>query len=103
MASGLTKRSAEPGSEAAAPVTAATPASTDPIPARPCPCEASTERRSVPERPVPSPVTCSVIIPTYNRADWLLSCVRSIRRGGIAELEIVVVDDGSTDHTRDVL
>ncbi len=48
-------------------------------------------------------VRCSVVIPTYNRAIWLPGCVASVRAGGIEGLEIVVVDDGSTDDTRAVV
>ena len=41
----------------------------------------------------------SVIVPTYNRAPLVQECVRSLRNCGLAELEIIVVDDGSTDNT----
>ena len=44
-------------------------------------------------------VDLSVIIPTFNRAEFLPSVVASIDAGGIADVEIVVVDDGSTDDT----
>ncbi len=44
-------------------------------------------------------IDLSVIIPTFNRATFLLSVVESIRACGVARLEIVVVDDGSTDDT----
>src|SRR5205823_8676488 len=46
---------------------------------------------------------CSVIIPTYNRAEWLPDCVASARASGVPSLEIVVADDGSTDHTREIV
>jgi glycosyltransferase involved in cell wall biosynthesis len=49
------------------------------------------------------PIVCSVIIPSYNRANWLPRCVDSVRQSGIRGLEIVVVDDGSTDDTREVI
>lgn len=49
------------------------------------------------------PPSCSVVIPTHNRANWLPGCVASARAGGIENLEIVVVDDGSTDDTREVV
>lgn len=41
----------------------------------------------------------SVIIPTYNRADLLREAVASVRRQSYAPLELIVVDDGSTDAT----
>ena len=51
---------------------------------------------------VPSP-RCTVVIPTYNRASWLARCVGSTRGSGIEPLEVIVVDDGSTDDTRAVV
>jgi glycosyltransferase involved in cell wall biosynthesis len=45
----------------------------------------------------------SVIVCTYNRAGFLPGCLESIRAGGVADVEIVVVDDGSTDDTRAVI
>jgi glycosyltransferase involved in cell wall biosynthesis len=44
----------------------------------------------------------SVIIPTYNCASFLPDAVASIRMQRYEPLEIIVVDDGSTDQTEDV-
>lgn len=44
----------------------------------------------------------SVVVPTYNRADLLRLTLRSILTQTLAPLEIIVVDDGSTDNTADV-
>jgi glycosyltransferase involved in cell wall biosynthesis len=41
----------------------------------------------------------SVIIPAYNRAGFLPAVVDSLRAAGVGSLEILVVDDGSTDDT----
>ncbi|MFA6788328.1 MAG: glycosyltransferase family A protein [Arcobacteraceae bacterium] len=45
----------------------------------------------------------SVVIPTYNRADFLSSCLQSVLTQTRSVDEIIVVDDGSIDHTQDVL
>jgi len=45
----------------------------------------------------------SVIVPTYNRAQFLPDLVRSISRQTYRPLELIVVDDGSTDRTADVV
>ena len=47
--------------------------------------------------------TVSVIIPTYNRAPMVAETVRSAAAQSHAPLEIIVVDDGSTDDTAAVL
>lgn len=48
-------------------------------------------------------MTLSVIIPTYNRPEFVVDCVESLNRAGVEGIEIVVVDDGSTDRTREVV
>ncbi len=45
----------------------------------------------------------SIILPTYNRAGFLPGALASIDRQTFADWELVVVDDGSTDDTRDVI
>jgi glycosyltransferase involved in cell wall biosynthesis len=47
--------------------------------------------------------TVSVIIPTYNLASHLTEAVASVRDQHCPNLEIIVVDDGSTDDTAKVL
>jgi glycosyltransferase involved in cell wall biosynthesis len=44
-------------------------------------------------------VPVSVIIPSYNSQDYLLSCVRSINTGSELPDEVVIVDDCSTDSS----
>lgn len=41
----------------------------------------------------------SVIIPAYNVAQWLPRCVESVRNQTYQNLEIILIDDGSTDET----
>ena len=45
----------------------------------------------------------SIIIPTYNRADFLPETIKSVTGQTYADWECIVVDDGSTDHTKDVI
>jgi glycosyltransferase involved in cell wall biosynthesis len=45
----------------------------------------------------------SVIIPTYNRAEFLRSAIESVLEQSFANLEIIVSDDKSTDHTRELV
>ena len=45
----------------------------------------------------------SVVIPTFNRADIVVKCVRSVLDTAWPDLEVVVVDDCSTDNTQEAL
>lgn len=45
------------------------------------------------------PALISVIVPVYNVIEWLPRCVESIRRQTYPNLEIILVDDGSTDNS----
>lgn len=46
--------------------------------------------------------TVSVIIPTYNRAGYLREAVQSVLDQSFHDFEIIIVDDGSLDATREV-
>lgn len=45
----------------------------------------------------------SVIVPVWNGAASLAACLRSIQAQGLQDMEIIVVDDGSTDESWTVL
>ncbi|MCC7354412.1 MAG: glycosyltransferase [Anaerolineae bacterium] len=45
----------------------------------------------------------SVITPTYNRADMLGDAIQSVLAQDLTDWELIVVDDGSRDNTREVV
>jgi glycosyltransferase involved in cell wall biosynthesis len=45
----------------------------------------------------------SVVLPTFNRADTLLRSIRSVLEQQHNNLELIVVDDGSADRTRELV
>ena len=49
-----------------------------------------------------SPIV-SVVIPVHNRERSVREAVESVLRQTYEEIEVVVVDDGSTDRTAEVL
>jgi glycosyltransferase involved in cell wall biosynthesis len=50
-----------------------------------------------------TPARLSVVIASYNRASFLPDCVASLRQAGVPDMEIVIVDDGSSDNTGEVV
>lgn len=46
--------------------------------------------------------TISVIIPVYNVKDYLCECVESVISQTYSDLEIILIDDGSTDGSREI-
>lgn len=44
-----------------------------------------------------------IIIPTFNQADWLGACLRSVFDQTFQDFKIIVVNNFSTDHTKEVI
>ena len=49
------------------------------------------------------PPLISVIMATYNRAAYIEEAIDSIKRQTFKDYEIIVVDDGSTDNTKEIM
>src|SRR5438045_1060854 len=45
----------------------------------------------------------SVIIATYNRAEYITATLESLKTQEFKDFEVIVVDDGSTDNTLELL
>ena len=45
----------------------------------------------------------SFVIPTYNAGRYIKSCVDSILNQSVADIEVIVINDGSSDNTEEVL
>lgn len=50
----------------------------------------------------PSPLV-SVVIPVYNNQEYLEACIESVLRQTYVNLEIIVVNDGSTDNSLSII
>ncbi|MDW2981571.1 glycosyltransferase [Rhodanobacter sp. KK11] len=61
------------------------------------------ERRRAPPALPDEPPLVSVLIPAYNEAKVIASSIRRILKSRYAHLEVIVVDDGSTDGTSAVV
>ena len=45
------------------------------------------------------PLSVSIIIPVYNEADYLKACLQAVERQTVKPLEVIVVDNNSTDNS----
>ena len=45
----------------------------------------------------------SVVIPCYNEKDSIREAIAAVRNAGLGDIEVIVVDDHSTDGTREIL
>jgi glycosyltransferase involved in cell wall biosynthesis len=49
------------------------------------------------------PPTVSVILPVYNAARFLKPCIKSVLQQSFTDLELIIINDGSTDHSVDII
>lgn len=48
-------------------------------------------------------ILLSIVIPTYNRADFIAITLQSVLEQTSSNYEVIIVDDGSTDNTEEVV
>ncbi len=60
------------------------------------------ENATLPHRPLPQTPFVSIIVCSYNGATTLPACLDSLGRIDYPHYEIILVDDGSTDGTREI-
>lgn len=48
-------------------------------------------------------VSVSIIVPCYNVAAYLDQCMESLAGQSMEDIEIICVNDGSSDHTAEIL
>jgi O-antigen biosynthesis protein len=60
------------------------------------------DNAALPHRPLPSYPFVSVIVCSYNGAKTLAECLESLGQLDYPNYEVILVDDGSTDNTREI-
>lgn len=48
-------------------------------------------------------IKVSVVVPVYNSEKYLKTCLESLLHQTLQEIEVICIDDGSTDHSRQIL
>ena len=44
----------------------------------------------------------SIIIPVYNRENYIMKCINSIQMINSKQIEIIIIDDGSQDRSLEI-
>ena len=52
---------------------------------------------------MPDEKIVSVIMPSYNHADYIEKAIRSVFEQTYTKIELIVIDDGSTDNSKEIL
>jgi O-antigen biosynthesis protein len=60
------------------------------------------DNAALPHRPLPSYPSVSIIVCSYNGAKTLAECLESLGQLDYPNYEVILVDDGSTDNTREI-
>lgn len=45
----------------------------------------------------------SIIVPVYNAENWIARCLDSIQAQTFCEFEVIIIDDGSTDNSQNII
>ena len=45
----------------------------------------------------------SIIVPTYNSEKYINACISSILNQSYVYFEVIIIDDGSTDCTKEII
>lgn len=48
-------------------------------------------------------IRVSIIVPLFNVEEYVKSCIKSVQKQTLQEIEIICINDGSTDRTKDIV
>ena len=50
-----------------------------------------------------SKIKVSVVVPVYNSEKYVYECLRSLEKQTLKEIEFIIIDDGSTDSSLEII